>query len=125
EAVAEIERRLRLEDQQRRRSEKAVQEENVRLQEQRMALQAAEIRRNALDEQVQQDNFVLAEVVKLLPDDASESLWEEELVRIAQRIQRLGAINLAAIDEYKAQSERKTYLDRKSDVEGTVEDNCW
>lgn len=111
EAVEDLDRRLRAEDQQRMRSDKAVQEENLRLQEQRMALQAAEIRRNTLDEQVQQDNFVLAEVLKLLPEEASENLWEEELVRIGQRIQRLGAINLAAIDEYKAQSERKTYLD--------------
>jgi len=111
EAVEEIDRQMRLEDQQRMQADKAVQEENLRLQEQRMALQAAEIRRNTLDEQVQQDNFVLAEVLRLLPEDASEKLWEEELARIAQRIQRLGAINLAAIEEYKAQSERKTYLD--------------
>jgi chromosome segregation protein len=31
--------------------------------------------------------------------------------QIERRIQRLGAINLAAIDEFQEQSERKTYLD--------------
>ena len=31
------------------------------------------------------------------------------------KIQRLGAINLAAIDEYKIESERKTYLDEQHD----------
>jgi len=37
--------------------------------------------------------------------------WTESLERLDKRIQRLGAINLAAIDAYKEQSERKQYLD--------------
>ncbi|HVL01800.1 MAG TPA: hypothetical protein VM553_18410, partial [Dongiaceae bacterium] len=37
--------------------------------------------------------------------------WNADLERIAARISRLGPINLAAIDEFKSQSERKTYLD--------------
>src|SRR5690625_7309932 len=36
---------------------------------------------------------------------------EAELANIAARIARLGPINLAAIDEYKVESERKQYLD--------------
>ena len=43
--------------------------------------------------------------------EASEQEAELELERIDARIQRLGAINLAAIDEYQQQSERKRYLD--------------
>src|SRR5690625_5249558 len=35
---------------------------------------------------------------------------EAELANIAARIARLGPINLAAIDEYKEESERKQYL---------------
>ena len=40
-----------------------------------------------------------------------DAAWTEQLERVDRRITRLGAINLAAIDEYEAQSERKTYLD--------------
>jgi len=40
---------------------------------------------------------------------------EELLVRIGNRINRLGPINLAAIDEYDTQSERKIYLDAQDD----------
>ncbi|MDA4645146.1 hypothetical protein, partial [Enterobacter hormaechei] len=40
---------------------------------------------------------------------------EAELERLSQRIQRLGPINLAAIDEYQQQSERKRYLDAQND----------
>jgi len=50
-----------------------------------------------------------------LPADASEPSWEAELERLSQRIQRLGPINLAAIDEYQQQSERKRYLDAQND----------
>ena len=50
-----------------------------------------------------------------LADDATEEQWQEQLASIARRIQRLGAINLAAIDEYESQSERKQYLDRQNE----------
>lgn len=111
EALESIEQALRAQEQQRQRADRAAQEEGQRLQEARLTLQAAEIRRSALDEQVRAEQYELADVLEQLPEDASESLWTQELERIAQRIQRLGAINLAAIDEYKAQLERKTYLD--------------
>ena len=48
-----------------------------------------------------------------LPEDANEEQWQEALAGLARRISRLGPINLAAIDEYETQSERKSYLDRQ------------
>jgi chromosome segregation protein len=45
-------------------------------------------------------------------DEAAEvDTWEEKLEKARRRIDRLGPINLAAIDEFKEQSERKEYLD--------------
>ena len=38
---------------------------------------------------------------------------EQTLVDLTQKIDRLGQVNLAAIDEFKEQSERKEYLDRQ------------
>ncbi|MGD8637221.1 MAG: chromosome segregation protein SMC, partial [Gammaproteobacteria bacterium] len=46
-----------------------------------------------------------------MADDASIPLWEETLDKLVARIQRLGPINLASIDELKEQNERKEYLD--------------
>ena len=46
-----------------------------------------------------------------LDESASVEAWEESLEKIRRRIDRLGPINLAAIDEFKEQSERKEYLD--------------
>jgi chromosome segregation protein len=51
-------------------------------------------------------------VAQLTPE-ANIAEWEAELTDIAGKIERLGQVNLAAIDEFKEQSERKEYLDRQ------------
>ena len=48
-----------------------------------------------------------------MPEEASEKDWAEKVETIEKRISRLGPINLAAIDEYKQQAERKEYLDKQ------------
>jgi chromosome segregation protein len=50
-----------------------------------------------------------------MPEAANEADWVNELSRIGDKIQRLGAINLAAIEEYQLQSERKVYLDAQNE----------
>jgi len=60
------------------------------------------------------ENYDLHTVLANLPVEASESAWNDELEQLAGRIQRLGAINLAAIEEYQQQSERKRYLDAQN-----------
>ena len=49
-----------------------------------------------------------------LPEGATEAEWVENFESVGRKIQRLGPINLAAIDEYKVQSERKHYLDAQN-----------
>src|SRR5690606_12781002 len=81
------------------------------LEQQRMEWQALDVRRKALQDQLHEEGFDLHGVLATLPDGASEEEWAAELERLDARIQRLGPINLAAIDEYQQQSERKRYLD--------------
>jgi chromosome segregation protein len=54
-------------------------------------------------------------VLEAMPEEANEEEWEGQLQRLENRIQRLGAINLAAIEEYKVQAERKEYLDLQNE----------
>jgi chromosome segregation protein len=56
-------------------------------------------------------NNMIQHILNDMDPKANESEWKIHLTKIAQKIQRLGAINLAAIDEYSLQSERKNYLD--------------
>ena len=85
------------------------------LEKVRMECQALDIRRQALIEQLQEEQLTLKDVLENMPEEANATDWQQELERIAERIQRLGAINLAAIEEYKVQSERKVYLDAQND----------
>ncbi len=110
-ALEDADRELR--DAEKRRSQAEQQSQLLRgqLEQQRMDWQSLNVRRKALADQLAEDNYDLHGVLASLPAEASEQAWEEELERLAARISRLGPINLAAIDEYQQQSERKRYLD--------------
>ena len=69
------------------------------------------MRRKTLQEQLLADGYDLQGVLATLEPEASEQGTEQELEQLDGRIQRLGAINLAAIEEYQQQSERKRYPD--------------
>jgi len=113
DALEEIDRQVRDREQGRSRTEHQVQEIRARLEKLKMESQALEIRSGNHIEQLKELNVKLQEVLEQLPEDAEEKVWAEELEKIGNRIQRLGAINLAAIEEYQVQSERKTYLDEQ------------
>lgn len=84
------------------------------LMHKRLKSEGASVKRDGILEQLEQAKFVLAEVLENLPEELSEEECEQELEKLGNRIQRLGPINLAAIDEYSQQSERKIYLDKQN-----------
>ena len=84
------------------------------LMHKRLKSEGASVKRDGILEQLEQAKFVLAEVLENLPEELSEEQCEQELEKLGNRIQRLGPINLAAIDEYSQQSERKVYLDKQN-----------
>jgi chromosome segregation protein len=91
--------------------------ENARVERQGQMVHAEN-----LLEQLRGTRTTLDEARATLPDDATESAWTEQLERTDRRISRLGPINLAAIDEFESQSERKIYLDRQNeDLEQALE----
>ncbi|QZX85019.1 chromosome segregation protein SMC [Metapseudomonas otitidis] len=114
-ALEEADRELRDAEKRRTQAEQQSQLLRGQLEQQRMEWQALTVRRKALQDQLLEDGYDLHGVLATLPEGASEPAWDEELERLAARIQRLGPINLAAIDEYQQQSERKRYLDAQND----------
>ncbi len=107
---------LQLRDAEKRRTQAEQQSQLLRsqLEQQRMEWQSLTVRRSSLQDQLLEAGYDLHGVLATLTSEVSEKDAEEELERIAGRIQRLGAINLAAIDEYQQQSERKRYLDAQN-----------
>ncbi|MDT8451952.1 MAG: chromosome segregation protein SMC, partial [Gammaproteobacteria bacterium] len=109
--VESIAQQLRSFEQQRAEHEKRSQE--VRSQLEKMKLDSQEIRvrsKTALEQLAEMERDV--EMLLAEMDEAANSqAWEQKIADIAQRISRLGPINLAAIDEYQEQLKRKEYLD--------------
>ncbi len=110
-----VEHELRESERRRHGTEQKLQAVAGRLEKARVDNQGLQVSRRNLQEQLQESQHDPEVVLAELPEDANESGWKEQLEQIDRRIQRLGAINLAAIDEYKSQSERKHYLDAQND----------
>ncbi|MFW2404639.1 MAG: chromosome segregation protein SMC, partial [Gammaproteobacteria bacterium] len=77
----------------------------------RMHVRETQVRREGVAEQFAQLELQLEAVVADLDDAADVDQWDERLTTVKRRIDRLGAINLAAIEEYEEQSERQKYLE--------------
>jgi len=83
------------------------------LQELKMEHQTVSVRQATIVEQLQENSLDLETVRAELPEEAELKAWQENLSSLQKRIERLGAINLAAIEEYDQAQERKTYLDKQ------------
>ena len=101
-------------EQQRNQVLEQVNQVKESLMHKRLKNEGSSVKRDGILEQLEQAKFVLAEVLENLPEELSEEQCEQELEKLGNRIQRLGPINLAAIDEYSQQSERKVYLDKQN-----------
>jgi chromosome segregation protein len=104
---------LRSLDEKRLAAEQLVNTARDAMEAARLAAQETRVRRETIAEQFAQTQFVLAEVQQNLTADASVENWEQSLTQVRADIERLGQVNLAAIDELKEQTERKEYLDRQ------------
>ena len=111
QAVGEQDNRQRELEAQRVERQQQVDEFRGQVETERMALQEGRIRRDAIAEQLQKTGFDATELAAGLDPEADPEAWARRLDDLNRRIERLGPINLAAIDEYKEQAERKSYLD--------------
>jgi len=109
--VEEVDNLFRDLDQNRMLAAQSVEESQGLVNEARMAVQEFRVRREGFSEQLGQTGFELGELLEGLDEEADPDSWHENLEKIRGRVDRLGPINLAAIDEFKEQSERKEYLD--------------
>ncbi|BFT30224.1 chromosome segregation protein SMC [Alteromonas sp. D210916BOD_24] len=69
------------------------------------------VRAKTILEQLDETHQSLKNILESLPEEADETKWQQELENTQASLQRLGAVNLAAVEEYEAQSERKSHLD--------------
>ncbi len=86
-----------------------------RLEQSRINQQACQVRRQTVVEQLAELDETAQSIFLSLPDDATIVAWEATSEQIKTRITRLGTVNLAAIEEVEAQSERLDFLNQQYD----------
>ena len=90
---------------------KEMQERQSDIDKLSVDIEGYRVRVTTLLEQLDEVKLSLKEVLETLPDNADETQWQQELDKNQAALSRLGAVNLAAVEEYEAQSQRKQHLD--------------
>lgn len=80
----------------------------------RVEAQGVKVKAETLQAQITESGLQLEDILTQLPDEVSADDWYMQLEQVTQRITRLGAINLVAIEEFASCSERKDYLDKQN-----------
>jgi chromosome segregation protein len=111
--VDSIDQELRQLDSRRQEIEREIVKYRDVLETLRVDTQGTKVKAETLQEQIKETGSALEEILQQLPEEANASEWQKQVEEITLRINRLGPINLVAIEEYASCSERKEYLDKQ------------
>ncbi|GAA0852748.1 chromosome segregation protein SMC [Aliiglaciecola litoralis] len=92
-----------------------IQQMRTELQSSKLECEGYRVRANSTLEQLDEQNLSLKTILASLPEQTDEVSWQQQLENTAASISRLGAVNLAAVEEYEIQSQRKQHLDAQND----------
>ncbi len=81
------------------------------LEQVRLEWQANQVRRQTLEEQLAQTQFSPLALLAELPEGATEENWQAQIEAMERKLERIGAVNLIALQELTEQAQRKQYLD--------------
>jgi chromosome segregation protein len=95
------------------RVQRALEKQKEALDTIRFELQESKVRQQTVNEQLKEIDADVEQVLQSLPEQAEENSWKRTVDDLLAQIERLGTINLSAIEEYKAQSERMNFLNEQ------------
>ena len=97
------------------RLQQALEMHKQQLDKIRFEQQECDVRQQTVSEQLQELEADVVAVLRELTQDAhtTEVIWKATLDKLTAQIADLGSINLTAIDEYQAQSERLRFLNEQ------------
>ncbi|ESS72377.1 chromosome partition protein Smc [Methyloglobulus morosus KoM1] len=94
-------------------TERELEKQREKLDALRLDLQESKVRQQSVNEQLNEINADAEEIIKTLPEEAEEPVWKRKVDELTAQIERLGTINLTAIEEFQAQSERMEFLNEQ------------
>jgi len=125
-ALSEFENQMQNADQARLGFDRKSKTVRDSLESVRMARQEVVVRRDTISEQMEQAEEAMLLMLQALPEELNIAGLEQTLNDVVRKVERIGAVNLVAIDEYDECSERKVYLDKQhadlTEAMGTLED---
>ncbi|GAA5137608.1 chromosome segregation protein SMC [Thalassotalea piscium] len=113
--VITLEQQLEQNEQLQQQKLKQLEQLNVALNQLNLNHESARLKAENAHEQIIEMGQHLESVKQNIPQNATESQWQAQIIRLAKDIGQLGPINLAAIDEYNSQLTRKNYLDQQDE----------
>jgi len=80
----------------------------------RFEQQESQVRQQTVTEQLEELDADVQQIIQSVPGYADESSWKIKMDDLTRQIERLGTINLTAIEDYKAQAERMDFLNEQN-----------
>ncbi|OQK18311.1 chromosome segregation protein SMC [Methyloprofundus sedimenti] len=80
----------------------------------RFEQQESQVRQQTVTEQLDELEADAEQIIQTIAAHADESAWKVKVDDLTRQIDRLGTINLTAIEEFKAQSERMNFLNEQN-----------
>lgn len=121
-ALSEHVEALRVAEETRRKQEREVQAQRDEMQNVRLEMEGENVRIQTVQEQLDAMGAEADALLDQLAEEATTALWEQRLDKLGIKIHRMEPVNLAAIDEFEKESERKAYLDAQNqDLEQALE----
>lgn len=110
---AAVESQIRNLEQQRHKNEQSIEAAREIYQKSQLIHQETRVRVEAIVNQAAHKHIDLEREVETLEQDFDEASCNQQLERVGRSLENLGSVNLMAIDEFEAISERKSYLDEQ------------
>ncbi len=121
-AVDGIEDEMRRYEQTRQQRDQQALAQRETISRKRLEEQALVLKAQQLAEGIAAAGMTLDAVLSTLPPEADFDVWQKALADLEAKIRRLEPVNLAAIQEYGEQSQRKAYLDSQhADLSSALE----
>ncbi len=106
-----FEAQMKGQEKQRQELEMAAEKIKDVLDQCKLERQTLDVRRETINEQLVAHQIDVNAVLQQMPADAEEGAWAEQIETLERKINNLGAINLAAVEEFDAETQRQEYLE--------------
>ena len=88
-----------------------IEERQRQIEALKVDIEGTRVRAAALLEQLADIGTTVKQTMETLPTTYDEQSWQQQLETTSAALKRLGAVNLAAVEEFAQQAERKQHLD--------------